>query len=161
MKSLLDNLPPWLRWIFFRRLGNAFGFFICAALLGYGFYLQFAMDLQPCPLCILQRLCLFATGVMFLLAALHDPLKRWAAHLYGGLICACALVGLSIATRHVWLQHTPESQRPACGPRRRDHRRARRPRDARRARRRRRPRPSPPTPDTVPRSPASRARARG
>jgi len=116
MQSVFNKLPPWLRWIFFRRLGNACGFLICASLLGYGFYLQFAMDLQPCPLCILQRLCLFGAGVMFLLAALHHPLKRWAAHFYGGVICTFALAGLSIASRHVWLQHTPESQRPACGP---------------------------------------------
>lgn len=116
MLSALNKLPPWLRWVFARRLGNAFGFIICAALLGYGYYLQFVMKLEPCPLCILQRVCLFGTGVLFLVAALHHPLKRWAAHLYGGLICTVALAGLSIASRHVWLQHTPESQRPACGP---------------------------------------------
>ena len=116
MTSILNSLPPWLRWIFVRRWGNAFGFLICASLLGYGYYLQFAKGLEPCPLCILQRLCLFATGVAFLVAALHHPVRRWAAHLYGGVICAFALTGLSIAIRHVWLQHTPESQRPACGP---------------------------------------------
>ena len=116
MPFALNNLPPWLRWMFIRRPGNAFGFFICAALLGYGYYLQFAMGLEPCPLCILQRLCLLGTGLAFLVAALHHPVKRWAAHVYGGVIGVIALAGLSIASRHVWLQHTPESKRPACGP---------------------------------------------
>ena len=116
MSSILNSLPPWLRWVFARRWGNAFGFFICAALLGYGYYLQFGKGLEPCPLCILQRLCLLGTGIAFLVAALHHPARRWAAHLYGGVICALELPGLSIAIRHVWLQHTPKSQRPACGP---------------------------------------------
>ncbi len=116
MSSLIDRLPLRLRWIFARRWGNAFGFFLCAALLGFGYFLQLVKGIEPCPLCILQRLCLFVTGVAFLVAALHHPVRRWAAHLYGGVICALALTGLSIAIRHVWLQHTPESQRPACGP---------------------------------------------
>ncbi len=116
MQFILNELPPWLRWIFARRWGNAFGFFLCAALLGYGYYLQFVKGLEPCPLCILQRLCLFGTGVAFLVAALHHPVKRWAAYIYGGVIGVVALTGLSIASRHVWLQHTPESKRPACGP---------------------------------------------
>lgn len=116
MASILNKLPPWLRWLFSRRWGNALGFVLCAALLGYAYYLQFVKGLEPCPLCILQRLCMFATGIAFLVAALHHPVRRWAAHLYGGVICALALTGLSVAIRHVWLQHTPESQRPACGP---------------------------------------------
>ena len=91
MTSMLNRLPPWLRWIFVRRWGNLFGFLVCASLLGYGYYLQFAKGLQPCPLCILQRLCLFATGVAFLVAGLHHPVRRWAAHLYGGLIALVAV----------------------------------------------------------------------
>ena len=116
MPPVLRDLPPWLRWVFVRRWGNAFGFFVCAALLAFGYYLQLVKNLEPCPLCILQRLCLLGTGVVFLVAALHHPLRRWAAHLYGGLIGVVALTGLSIASRQVWLQHTPENLRPACGP---------------------------------------------
>jgi len=52
----------------------------------------------------------------FLVAAIHHPAKRWAAHVYGFVIGAIALGGASVATRHVWLQYTPEAKRPACGP---------------------------------------------
>ena len=105
-----------LSWLLSRRTGNLTGFLACAALIGFAYYLQFAKDLEPCPLCIFQRLLIVATGIAFLIAAIHHPAKRWAAHAYGALIAVAALVGESVAIRHVWLQHTPEDLRPACGP---------------------------------------------
>ena len=105
-----------LGWCLRRRPGNFAGFLICAALISYGYYLQFVKGLEPCPLCIFQRLGIVGTGIMFLVAAIHHPARRWAAHLYGGLIALVAVIGGSVSVRHVWLQHTPESQRPACGP---------------------------------------------
>lgn len=99
-----------------RRWGNLFGFLACVALLGFALYLQFVKGLEPCPLCIFQRVLMAGTGLAFLVAAIHHPVKRWAAHVYGFVIAAFALVGAGVATRHVWLQHTPEAQRPACGP---------------------------------------------
>ena len=105
-----------LRRLSLRRWGNAAGFAACAGLLSFGYFLQYVKDIQPCPLCIIQRLQLFSAGIFFLIAAGHHPAKRWAAHLYGVLIAAVALSGVGVATRHVWLQHTPEALRPACGP---------------------------------------------
>ena len=48
------------------------GFLACAALLGYAFHTQFrdVNPLDPCPLCIFQRIAFFALGVVFLLGAL-------------------------------------------------------------------------------------------
>jgi disulfide bond formation protein DsbB len=98
-----------------RRAGNFLGFLVCAGLLGVGYYLQFIVGLEPCPLCILQRIAIFATGVIFLVACLHGP--AWTgARIYGALTAIAALIGFSISARHVWLQHTPESERPSCGP---------------------------------------------
>ncbi len=102
--------------LFKRRTGNLLGLVVCAGMLGFGYYLQFVAGLEPCPLCILQRLALFALGLAFLAAAIHHPPGRAGAWIWGGLIAAVAAVGSSIAGRHVWLQHTPEDQRPACGP---------------------------------------------
>jgi disulfide bond formation protein DsbB len=99
-----------------RRWGNLLGFLACAGLLAFAYYLQFGKGLEPCPLCIIQRVCFAATGLAFLAAALHRPRNRWAAHLYGAVIAAFALTGTGVAARHVWLQHTPEALRPACGP---------------------------------------------
>jgi len=98
-----------------RRAGNTLGFIACAGLLGVGYYLQFRVGLEPCPLCIMQRIAIFATGIVFLIAALHGP-GTTGARVYGVLITIVALVGASISTRHVWLQHIPESERPSCGP---------------------------------------------
>src|SRR5882672_11273902 len=99
-----------------RRIGNLVGFFVCAGMLAVGYYLELVVGLEPCPLCIVQRLLLFAVGVAFLAAAVHHPPGRLGADVYGGAIALIAAVGVAVAGRHVWLQHTPADQRPACGP---------------------------------------------
>lgn len=99
-----------------RRIGNFAGFLACAGMLVFGYYLQFAVGLEPCPLCILQRVMLLATGLAFLAAALHHPARRGGAGTYAALIVLCAATGAAIAARHTWIQHLPEDQRPACGP---------------------------------------------
>ena len=98
-----------------RRIGNFAGFLACAGMLGVGYYLQFAIGLEPCPLCIMQRIGLLAVGIAFLVAGIHLPGKT-GGHIYGVVIAVCAMAGGSISARHVWLQHTPEDQRPSCGP---------------------------------------------
>ena len=107
---------PMVKLLCSRRTGNLAGFLACAGLLAFGYYLQFSVGLEPCPLCILQRIMLLATGVAFLLAALHHPAGRPGAGVYAGAIALCALTGAAISARHTWIQHLPEDQRPACGP---------------------------------------------
>jgi len=99
-----------------RRIGNLLGFLGCAGMLAFGYYLQFVVGLQPCPLCIIQRLFLLAVGIAFLAAALHHPGGRIGAGIYGGAVALLAAGGIAVAGRHVWLQHIPADQRPACGP---------------------------------------------
>jgi disulfide bond formation protein DsbB len=99
----------------YRRLLNVLFFLVCAGGLGFAYYAQFYLGLAPCPLCIFQRLALFALGVVFLLAAVHDP-NGWGARVYGVLLGSIATVGAGIAARHVWLQHLPPEQAPRCGP---------------------------------------------
>src|SRR5690606_34895118 len=36
----------------------------CAGLLGFGYYLEFHHGLEPCPMCIFQRLCFMAIVVL-------------------------------------------------------------------------------------------------
>lgn len=105
-----------IKFLFERRIGNLLGFLACAAMLAYGYYLQFAAGLEPCPLCILQRLALAAVGIAFLIAAIHHPARRAVARAYGGAVVLFALSGAAVAARHVWLQHIPEDRRPSCGP---------------------------------------------
>lgn len=88
----------------------------CAAgLLTAIFYFQKHLGLEPCPMCIFQRVAMLATGGVLLAAALHGP-KAGGRWVYAGLASLTAAVGAFIAARHVWLQGLPEDQRPACGP---------------------------------------------
>lgn len=98
------------------RLLNLLGFAGCiSGLLIAIFYFQEHLGLEPCPMCIFQRVAMLAAGLVFLTAALHNPKgnSRWA---YAALADLAASVGALIAARHVWLQGLPENERPACGP---------------------------------------------
>lgn len=87
----------------------------CAALLGFGYYLQFVQHIEPCPMCIFQRLCYMAIVVITVLGALHGP-RRGGIYVYGVMTCIAAILGAAIAARQTWLQHMPADQVPACGP---------------------------------------------
>ena len=111
MRSLdlnMSNLPS-------RRALNLLGAAICAALLGYALYLQHGLGLEPCPLCIFQRIGMLALGLVFLVAGLHGP-GRTGARIYGVLAGLSALGGASVSARHLWLQSLPPDQVPSCGP---------------------------------------------
>ena len=97
------------------RSGYLAGAFACVLLLGYGLWLQHVDGLEPCPLCVFQRVAFIALGLVFLVAALHGP-GRAAAIVYGVLGAIVAAAGAGIAARHVWLQNLPADQVPACGP---------------------------------------------
>ena len=97
-----------------RRSGYLLGLLACVALLGYALYAQFVLQLEPCPLCIFQRIGIATVGVLYLLAAIHDPRGRGALA-YGGLIALAALATMGIAARHIYIQHLPEGAVPSCG----------------------------------------------
>lgn len=91
------------------------GALVVAALFGAALYLQYALRQEPCPLCMLQRVIFIALGVLFFIAALHNP-KRIGSRVYAVLLGAFSLSGVAVASRHIWLQHLPKDQVPACGP---------------------------------------------
>lgn len=102
-------------WTPSRQLINTSGFIICSLLLAYAYYLEFFRNLPPCPLCTLQRLAMTALGVMFLLAAVHNP-NRWGKRIYASLIALFAMIGASIAGRHAWLQYLAPEEVSSCLP---------------------------------------------
>ena len=63
----------------------------------------------------MQRAFFYAVGAVFLVAALHAP-GRAGQIVYSLLGLLAALGGGGVAVRHVWLQHLPPDQVPACGP---------------------------------------------
>lgn len=101
------NLSP--RWLF------AAGCVLCVALLATALYFQHVMGLEPCPLCIFQRMFVIALGAVMLVAAIHNP-ARTGRRVYGALVLLFAGLGVVVAGRHVWLQSLPPDQVPACGP---------------------------------------------
>jgi disulfide bond formation protein DsbB len=78
-------------------------------------YLERILGLPPCPLCMTQRVFVVLWGVIALIAALHNP-ARMGRRIYATLCALAALAGAAIAVRHVWIQHLPPDQAPACGP---------------------------------------------
>jgi disulfide bond formation protein DsbB len=97
-----------------RRLVNFAGFVVCAALLAYALYSQFYLGLDPCPLCIFQRIGMALLGVVFLAAAIHNPRGRGAWG-YALLIAVAALATLAVAARHLYVQSLPPGSLPSCG----------------------------------------------
>jgi len=93
---------------------NAAGAAACAALIGYALYEQHVAGLEPCHLCILQRVAVVLLGALFLAAAVHGP-SGLAARAYAILLGVVASSGMAIAARHVWLQHQPPGSVAACG----------------------------------------------
>lgn len=92
-----------------------FGFLFCTLMLTVAGYFQFVDHLEPCPLCILQRLFTLLVGGVMLLAVLHNP-DKVGVRIYGLLAGLVALIGASISARHLWLQNLPADQVPSCGP---------------------------------------------
>jgi disulfide bond formation protein DsbB len=81
-------------------------FAACAGLIAFALYLQHALALEPCPMCILQRYAFIAIAMVALVAAIQNP-RGIALTAYGGLIVLIAAAGGGVAIRHSWLQHFP------------------------------------------------------
>ena len=97
-----------------RRAINLLAACACAALLGYAYYSQYHDGIEPCPLCIFQRVGIAALGAVFLLAAVHNA-RAWGRHVYALLIAAASLATIGLAARHLYIQSLPPGSVPSCG----------------------------------------------
>jgi disulfide bond formation protein DsbB len=97
------------------RLLYALPALACAGLLGFGYYLQYFDNQDPCPLCLVQRGFYYGVLLVFAIAALHSPARTGRTG-YCAAATLSALGGFGVAARQVWLQHLPADQVPACGP---------------------------------------------
>lgn len=99
--------------------GRRAGFFLvsaaCAASMGFALYAQYSLGLEPCPLCMLQRVAVVTVGVLAFLAGLVNP-RDWGFRVWSALVALAALTGLSVSSRQLWLQSLPADQVPQCGP---------------------------------------------
>jgi protein dithiol:quinone oxidoreductase len=98
------------------RIHFAFGALACTALMGYALFAQYVLHLEPCPLCIFQRIAVCALGLVFLLGALTGPKSAGGQRTWSVIAVLAAVAGIAVAARHLWLQSLPPDLVPACGP---------------------------------------------
>ena len=79
------------------------------------YWLDGVLGLEPCPLCMTQRVFLVGSGFISLVTAIHYP-GLTGQRIYAALAGLIAAGGGAVAARHVWLQYLPEEEVPACGP---------------------------------------------
>ncbi len=97
-------------------------FIACVLLMAIALYMEHGMGLEPCPLCIVQRVAVILIGLVCLAAVIHNPQpkadgrRRLASRSYALGTLLFALFGAAIAARQVWLQYLPPDQLPACLP---------------------------------------------
>jgi len=100
--------------LFAGRTGYILGFIVSFGLVALALYLQQTYNLEPCPLCIFQRIAFMVLGLFFLVAAIHNPSNQ-GRQVYGVLQFITAAVGAGIAARHTWIQANPDKVMSECG----------------------------------------------
>ena len=103
------NMMTWLT----PRLTYLLGFIAVCALLGMAAYLQ-AHGVNPCPLCMLQRMTVALLGVMFFFGIVINP-TSFASRLVALLSFLIALTGALLAGRQVGCNTTHLKMGPIAG----------------------------------------------
>ncbi|HRD69152.1 MAG TPA: disulfide bond formation protein B [Legionella sp.] len=85
---------------------------ITAFVLFASFYFQYVEGMQPCPLCLMQRLCVFL--LLVLLGLSLGTMRK--AHWVSLIQVVIASGGLFFSLRQLWLQSLPAESAPACMP---------------------------------------------
>lgn len=93
------------------RVGYFLGFLACFGGVGLALWIQTRYQLEPCPLCISQRIVLMSLGILFLIASLLPKFPKFFAVLQ----VLTALGGAGVAIRHWWIQAHKESMIADCG----------------------------------------------
>ena len=97
------------------RLLNIAGFLLILVLVRSALVIQNIYHLEPCPLCILQRVCYFGIGLWFLIFALL-PQRVLLCRIHGVLQALTAGAGLFFSSKQVLLQMAHEKVASSCGP---------------------------------------------
>lgn len=97
------------------RLFFTIHFLACLLILSVTYYLEYVLKLDPCPLCILERILLMFTVIVSGLAILHNP-RRLGQKLYSLFNSGFLLLGLGLTLRHLYLQSLTQDKIPECIP---------------------------------------------
>lgn len=96
------------------RLTYFVGFLIIVSLLGMAAYLEIYQGINPCPLCILQRIVLITLGVIFFFGMVLR-INKIGYCMFGVLGLIVSLGGILLSGRQVWLQNVPQEGLGECG----------------------------------------------
>ena len=94
------------------------GLLFLASVIGmvFALFLEHVQGLNPCPLCVFQRVGLIGLGIISLIDFVHNPSANVGKRIYALLGSLSILWSAGVAARHVWLQNLPPDQVPSCGP---------------------------------------------
>lgn len=84
--------------------------------MAFALYLEHVQGLEPCPLCVFQRVGLIGLGLISLIALIHNPVSNTFKRSYALLGTLSILWSAGVAARHIWLQNLPPDKVPSCGP---------------------------------------------
>lgn len=105
---LLEKMPN-------SRPLNLMIFIATVLIIGIALYMEHVMLLEPCGLCITQRIFVVLAGLVCLAAAIHNPSPTTRRN-YALVAAAMCVAGSYFAIKQIWLTYLPEDQVPACGP---------------------------------------------
>lgn len=98
-----------------RRLVSALLAVCCFLMFGYALYAQYHEMLNPCPLCIFQRVAVVGLGVALFIAAAIPQRWRMLGNAGALLIAVVGLAGIGVSARHLYIQSLPPGKIPVCG----------------------------------------------
>jgi protein dithiol:quinone oxidoreductase len=98
-----------------RRLVTVALALACFLMFGYALYVQRHDALEPCPLCIFQRVAVVSLGVLLLLAAALPDRWRVPGNVSAVLVGLAGFAGMAVSARHLYIQSLPAGQVPVCG----------------------------------------------
>ena len=96
------------------KTGYLLGFVVSFAIVALALVIQTKYNLEPCPLCITQRIIFMALGALFLIAVFIPPLHL-LKKIFTLLLALVGLGGAGVAIRHWYLQANKESLIADCG----------------------------------------------
>ncbi len=96
------------------KRGYLLGFVLCFGIVALALVIQTTYKLEPCPLCITQRMVFMGLGVLFLIAA-FIPVSSIFKKIFAVFQVLTALGGAGVAIRHWYLQANRESMIADCG----------------------------------------------
>lgn len=88
--------------------------FATISVLAFSFYIEYVNQLKPCPLCFMQRACIFLFGFVCMLGMGVSSLVR--AKTFTTMQCILTGLGLYFASRQLWLQSSPIEYSGQCLP---------------------------------------------